>query len=129
MIVAALARLDDLVPEPQPAAGVTHAAKIDKAEARVDWTRPAAAVDRLIRGLSPFPGAWCEIGGERVKLLLSEVAVGAGAPGTVLDDRLTVACGTGAVRITEVQRAGRAAAPAEAVLRGFPVPAGSVLGE
>jgi methionyl-tRNA formyltransferase len=131
MIVEALARLDDLVPVPQPEAGVTYAAKIDKAEARVDWTRPAAEVDRLIRGLSPFPGAWCDIGGERVKLLLSEVAEGlrGAVPGTVLDDRLTVACGTGAVRITEVQRAGRAAAPAEAVLRGFPVPAGSVLGE
>jgi methionyl-tRNA formyltransferase len=129
MIVDALARLDELVPAPQPEAGVTYAAKIDKAEARVDWTRPAAEVDRLIRGLSPFPGAWCEIGGERVKLLLSEVAEGAGAPGTVLDDRLTVACGTGAVRITELQRAGRGAAPAEVVLRGFPVPAGSVLGE
>jgi methionyl-tRNA formyltransferase len=131
MIVEALARLDDLVPVPQPEAGVTYAAKIDKAEARVDWTWPAAEVDRLIRGLSPFPGAWCDIGGERVKLLLSEVAEGlpGAVPGTVLDDRLTVACGTGAVRITEVQRAGRAAAPAEAVLRGFPVPAGSVLGE
>jgi methionyl-tRNA formyltransferase len=131
MIVDALARLDALVPVPQSEAGVTYAAKIDKAEARVDWTRPAAEVDRLIRGLSPFPGAWCDIGGERVKLLLSEVAEGlpGAVPGTVLDDRLTVACGTGAVRITEVQRAGRAAAPAEAVLRGFPVPAGSVLGE
>jgi methionyl-tRNA formyltransferase len=129
MIVEVLARLDALVPVPQPEAGVTHAAKIDKAEARVDWTRPAAEVDRLIRGLSPFPGAWCEIGGERVKLLLSEMAEGVGAPGTVLDDRLTVACGTGAVRITELQRAGRAAAPAEVVLRGFSVPAGSVLGE
>jgi methionyl-tRNA formyltransferase len=129
MIVEALARIDELVPAPQPEAGVTYAAKIDKAEARVDWTRPAAEVDRLIRGLSPFPGAWCEIGGERVKLLLSEVAEGAGAPGTVLDDRLTVGCGAGAVRITELQRAGRAAAPAEVVLRGFPVPAGSVLGE
>ncbi len=129
MIVAALERLDDLVAEPQPEAGVTYAAKIDKAEALVDWTRPAAEVDRLIRGLSPFPGAWCAIGGERVKLLLSEVAEGAGAPGTVLDDLLTVACGSGAVRIIELQRAGRAAAPAEAVLRGFPVPVGSVLGE
>ena len=69
------------MPEPQPEEGVTYAAKIDKAEARVDWTRPAAEVDRLIRGLSPFPGAWTEIGGERVKLLLCERAEGAGAPG------------------------------------------------
>ena len=74
---------------------MTYAAKIDKAEARVDWSRPAAEVDRLIRGLSPFPGAWCEIGGERVKLLLSELADGDGAPGTVLDGRLAVACGDG----------------------------------
>jgi methionyl-tRNA formyltransferase len=129
IVVDALGRLDDLVPAPQPEAGVTHAAKIDKAEARIDWARPAVEVDRLIRGLSPFPGAWCEIGGERVKLLLSEVAEGApgAVPGTVLDDWLTVACGSGAVRLLELQRAGRAAAPAAAVLRGFSVPAGSVL--
>jgi methionyl-tRNA formyltransferase len=129
MIAEALARLPDLTPEPQPEDGVTYAAKIDKAEARIDWTRPADEIDRQIRGLSPFPGAWFEIGGERVKLLLSEVAEGApgAVPGTVLDDWLTVACGSGAVRLLELQRAGRAAAPAAAVLRGFSVPAGSVL--
>jgi methionyl-tRNA formyltransferase len=126
-IVAALARLDDLEAEPQPEEGVTYAAKIDKAEAHVDWSRPAVEVDRVIRALSPFPGAWCQIGGERVKLLLSETAEGAGPAGTALDDRLTVACGTGAVRILELQRAGRAAGPAREVLRGFPVPAGSRL--
>ena len=85
----------DLVPEPQPEAGVTYAAKIDKAEARVDWTRPAVEVDRQIRGLSPFPGAWCEVAGERVKLLASRLARGPGPAGQVLDDRLTVACGHG----------------------------------
>ena len=81
LIVAAVAGLNGLVPEPQAEAGVTYAAKIDKAEARVDWARPAAEVDRLIRGLSPFPGAWCELGGERVKLLLSEPAEGRAARG------------------------------------------------
>jgi methionyl-tRNA formyltransferase len=128
LIVEALADLDTLVPEPQPEIGATYAAKIDKAEARVDWTRPAAEVDRLIRGLSPFPGAWTGIGGERVKLLLSEAAEGAGAPGTVLDDRLAVACGSGAVRLLTLQRAGRGAADAAEVLRGFPVAPGSRLG-
>jgi methionyl-tRNA formyltransferase len=127
LVVEAIAGLDDLVAAPQPEAGVSYAKKIDKAEARVDWTRPAAEVDRLVRGLSPYPGAWAEIGGERVKLLLSAVAEGAGAPGTVLDDRLTVACGQGAVRLLRLQRAGRAPAEAAELLRGFPVAAGQRL--
>ena len=126
-IVAALDDLDALEPAPQPEAGVTYAAKIDKAEARIDWSRPAVEVDRLIRGLAPFPGAWTGIGGERVKLLLSEVADGTGAPGEVLDG-LTVACGTGAVRVLAVQRAGRGAMEAEAFLRGTPVAPGTRLG-
>ena len=126
-IVAALDDLDALEPVPQLEAGVTYAAKIDKAEARIDWSRPAVEVDRLIRGLAPFPGAWTEIGGERVKLLLSEMAVGAGAPGEVLDG-LTVACGAGAVRVLAVQRAGRGAMEAEAFLRGTPVAPGTRLG-
>jgi methionyl-tRNA formyltransferase len=128
LIVEALERLDDLVPVPQPEAGVTYASKIDKAEARVDWTRPAGEVDRLIRGLAPFPGAWAEVGGERVKLLMSAVADGGGAPGTVLDGRLTVACGEGAVRLLRLQRPGRETMAAEAFLRGRPVPAGARLG-
>jgi methionyl-tRNA formyltransferase len=128
LVVEALARLDALAAAPQPEAGVTYAAKIDKAEARVDWRRPAAEVDRLIRGLSPVPGAWCEIGGERVKLLLSELADGEGAPGEVLDGRLRVACGEGAVRLLRLQRAGGGAVEAEAFLRGRPVPAGARLG-
>jgi methionyl-tRNA formyltransferase len=128
LIVEVLQGLDELVPEAQPAAGVSYAAKIDKAEARVDWSRPAVEVDRLIRGLSPYPGAWTEVGGERVKLLLSEVAEGAGAPGEVLDDRLRVACGEGAVRVLRLQRAGKGAVEAEAFLRGFPVAAGVRLG-
>jgi methionyl-tRNA formyltransferase len=128
LVVEALAGLDGLVAAPQPEEGVTYAAKIDKAEARVDWRRPAAEVDRLIRGLSPAPGAWCEIGGERVKLLLSELAEGAGAPGEVLDGRLRVACGEGAVRLLRLQRAGGGALEAEAFLRGRPVAAGARLG-
>ncbi|EAQ25214.1 methionyl-tRNA formyltransferase [Roseovarius sp. 217] len=128
LIIEALGRLDDLRPVPQSEAGVTYAAKIDKSEARVEWTRPAAEIDRLIRGLSPFPGAWCEVGGERIKLLCSTVAEGQGAPGVVLDDGLTVACGTGAVRLLRLQRAGRAAQDADEFLRGMPLPCGTQLG-
>ena len=128
LVVEALDGLDRLDPQPQAEAGVTYAAKIDKAEARIDWTRPAVEVDRRIRGLSPFPGAWTEAGGARLKLLRSTLAEGGGAPGEVLDDRLTVACGTGALRVTELQRPGRAAAPAAEVLRGFALPPGTRLG-
>jgi methionyl-tRNA formyltransferase len=128
MIVDTLARIDRLTPAPQPEKGVTYAAKIDKAEARVDWRRPAAEVDRLIRGLSPSPGAWCEIAGERVKLLLSAPAEGAGAPGEVLDEALTVACGEGAVRLLRLQRAGGGALEADAFLRGRQVAPGTRLG-
>ncbi len=118
MIVDALARLDALTPEPQPEDGVTYAMKIDKAEARIDWSRPAAEVDRLIRGLSPFPGAWCEAAGERVKLLRSRLTQGNGAPGEVLDG-LTVACGEGAVEVLEVQRAGGKPLSVAEALRGW----------
>ncbi|MDW4550239.1 methionyl-tRNA formyltransferase [Defluviimonas sp. D31] len=120
-IVEALARLETLVAEPQPTAGVTYAAKIDKAEARVDWTRAAVEVDRQIRGLSPFPGAWCEIAGERVKLLRSRLAAGAGVPGAVLSG-FTVACGTGAVEVLEAQREGKKPMPAAEILRGLTLP-------
>ena len=128
-IVEALARLPDLRAEPQPEDGVTYAAKIDKAEARIDWTRPAVEVDRLIRGLSPFPGAWTLIRGERVKLLASRLASGQGEPGVVLDDALTVACGQGAVQVLRVQRAGRGAQEVQEFLRGWPIAAGDKLGE
>jgi methionyl-tRNA formyltransferase len=120
-IVEALDTLDTLTPQPQPDEGVTYAEKIDKSEARIDWTKPATEVDRLIRGLSPFPGAWCEIGGERVKLLASRVVAGSGAPGTVLGP-LTIACGDGAVEITRAQRPGKRAMEAEDFLRGFVMP-------
>ncbi|MCV2889373.1 methionyl-tRNA formyltransferase [Ruegeria aquimaris] len=127
LIVEALARLPELTPEPQPEDGVTYAAKIDKAEARVDWTRPAVEIDRQIRGLSPFPGAWTEIAGERVKLLASRLDEGQGTPGEVLDDALTIACGTGAVSLTRLQRAGKGAQDADIFLRGWPVPKGTRL--
>jgi len=121
LIADALSRLPDLIPEPQPDVGVTYAAKIDKAEARIDWTRPAVEVDRLIRGLSPFPGAWCEAGGERLKLLRSRLAEGSGAPGQVLRG-LTIACGDGAVEVLEAQREGKRPAAAIDLLRGFALP-------
>jgi methionyl-tRNA formyltransferase len=129
LIVEALAGLYGLVPVPQPEAGVRYAAKIDKAEARIDWSRPAVEVDRLIRGLSPAPGAWCVAGEERLRLLRSGLADGVGAPGEVLraDGALVVACGDGAVRVSEMQRAGRPSAAADVVLRGFPLAVGSRL--
>jgi methionyl-tRNA formyltransferase len=122
LVAEALARLDALVPEPQPAEGVTYAAKVDKAEARIDWTAPAAQVDRLIRGLSPAPGAWFEAEGERVRALRSRLAAGSGAAGEVLQG-LTVACGEGAVEVLEVQRAGGRPMAAAEALRGWVPPA------
>ncbi|WP_457646911.1 methionyl-tRNA formyltransferase [Profundibacter sp.] len=120
-IVEALANLDGLEPVPQPEEGVTYAKKIDKAEARVDWSKPAVEVDRLIRGLSPFPGAWCEVEGERLKLLRSRVVEGKGAAGQVLGG-LRIACGDGAVEILQAQRQGKRPMEAEELLRGFELP-------
>ena len=128
LIVDVLGRLP-LPAVAQPAEGMTYAARIDKAEARIDWTRPAVEVDRLIRGLSPFPGAWTTAGDTRIKLLMSELTEGQGAPGTLLDDDITVACGTGALRLHTLQRAGKAAQDAETFLRGMALPRGTVLGE
>jgi methionyl-tRNA formyltransferase len=104
--------------------GVIYAAKIDKAEARIDWSKPARAVLRHIHGLSPFPGAWCEMpieGAARVKILRCELAGGSRAPGELLDDRLTIACGEHAIRILELQRAGKAPMKADDFLRGTPL--------
>ena len=113
---------------PQPEAGVTSAKKIDKAETRIDWAKPWKAVHDHIRGLSPFPGAWCELpGAGRVKILRSTRGEGNGAPCAVLDDKLTIACGDGAVRIVELQKAGGKPMQADEFLRGTPVAAGSVL--
>jgi len=122
LILTALDRLPGLTAVPQPETGVTYAAKIDKAEARIDWTLPAAEVDRRIRGLSPFPGAWCLAGEERIKLLRSRLAPGQGSPGQVLEG-FTIACGAGAVEVTLAQRGGRRPMPAEEVLRGTALPA------
>ena len=125
LIVQALEQLDGLTPQTQPESGVTYAAKIDKSEARVDWGWTSAEVDAHIRGLSPFPGAWSELSGERIKLLLSERVQGCGATGQVLEGDLTVACGRGAVRLLRLQRAGARAQDAAEFLRGTPVPKGA----
>ncbi|MBS0470343.1 MAG: methionyl-tRNA formyltransferase [Proteobacteria bacterium] len=113
---------------PQPEEGVTYAKKILKEEARIDWSKPTREIDCLIRGLSPFPGAWCEVKGERLKILNCVPATGTGAPGTLLDDALTVACGDGALRLTRLQRPGKAAMNAADLLRGFALKRGDVLG-
>ncbi|MGJ8622660.1 MAG: methionyl-tRNA formyltransferase [Yoonia sp.] len=118
MIVQALEQLPDLTPTPQPEDGVTYAAKIDKAEARVDWTEDATTVARKINGLSPFPGAWCDVAGERIKLLGARVVAGQGAAGAVLEG-FTIACGEGAIAVTRAQRAGKKAMAAQDVLKGL----------
>jgi len=112
---------------PQPQDGVTYAEKISKNETRIDWTRPWEKVHDHIRGLSPFPGAWFELDGVRVKALRSTGGSGSGVPGTVLDDKLTIACGDGAIRLTQVQRAGKQPMNADEFLRGTPVKAGTLL--
>ncbi|MCT4559167.1 MAG: methionyl-tRNA formyltransferase [Pelagimonas sp.] len=128
MIVDALAQLPDLTPQVQPEEGVTYAAKIDKAEAAIDWSQPAPQVSAQIRGLSPFPGAWTLMGDQRIKMLGCETTTGQGAPGTALDDLFTLACGQGAVRITRAQRAGKGAQESDVFLRGCPIPKGTILG-
>jgi methionyl-tRNA formyltransferase len=132
LMVRALAALDrgSLSFAPQAEEGVTYAAKIDKAEARIDWARPSSDIHDKVRGLSPFPGAWFEAdlgkGPERVKVLRTALAAGTGAPGTLLADDLTVACGTGALRLVEVQRAGSKAMKAADFLNGAKVGPGAV---
>ncbi len=130
LMARALAALekDALVLTPQPNEGVTYAAKIDKAETRINWNRPWKQVHDHARGLSPFPGAWCEIGAARAKVLRTTKGDGTGAPGTVLDDKLTVACGEGAIRVLSLQPAGKRAMTADEYLRGMRVAPGTVLG-
>jgi len=123
----AAAQRGSLTLTPQPDAGVTYAEKISKSETHIDWAKPAAAVHNHMRGLSPWPGAWFEHHGVRVKALRSTFAKGKNAPGTVLDDRLTIACGDNAVRLTQVQRAGRAPMSADEFLRGTRIAPGAVL--
>jgi methionyl-tRNA formyltransferase len=110
---------------PQPSTGVTYAEKISKGETRIDWAQPSKAVHDHIRGLSPFPGAWFELDGVRVKVLRSTEAEGSGKPGMALDGHLTVACGSGSVRLTLVQRAGKQPMNADEFLRGTPVKGGT----
>ncbi len=117
----------DVAEQPQDQEGLIYAKKIEKAETRIDWTRSARELDRLIRGLSPTPGAWCEAKGERIKVLLAEPIAGKGAPGEILIG-LTVACGEGALKLLTVQRAGRTPMDADAFLRGFPLQPGERLG-
>jgi methionyl-tRNA formyltransferase len=123
----AAAERGTLTATPQPLAGVTYAAKISKDETRIDWGKPAADVHNHIRGLSPFPGAWFELDGVRVKVLRTALAPGKAMPGTTLDERLTIACGDGAVRLVQIQRAGAKAMMAEEFLRGTAVKAGTQL--
>jgi methionyl-tRNA formyltransferase len=128
--LAALER-NELILTPQPETGVTYAAKIDKAETRIDWRKPAQQVHDHIRGLSPFPGAWFELPGAgapaRIKVLRTTRADGSAPAGTVLDENLTIACGDGAVRILQLQRAGRQPMQANDFLRGTPVAPDTVL--
>jgi methionyl-tRNA formyltransferase len=125
LILRALAEAP--TPEPQPADGVTYAAKLTRADGAMDWTHPADQLDRQVRALNPWPGTWCQFGGEVLKVLAAIPAPGTGTPGTVLDDALTVACGSGALRLLRVQRAGRAPMDAAAFLRGHRVAAGTRL--
>ena len=127
LMVETLAQLDVLKPEPQPEFGATYAAKIDKGEARIDWSKPAELIEREVRAFAPFPGSWFELDGERIKVLKARVIGVNGADGTVLDDELTVACGNAALRPVTVQRAGKPAMSAAEFLRGKPVPVGTVL--
>lgn len=121
LIERALTGYHGLNAAPQPDKGVTYAHKIDKAEARIDWACPATEVDRKIRGLSPFPGAWCELSGERLKLLESRVVAGSGEPGKILSE-LVVACGDGAVAILKAQRPGKKPMETEVLLQGVDLP-------
>ena len=115
-------------PVTQPEDGVTYAKKIDKAEARIDWSQGAQQVERQVRAFMPAPGAFFELEGERYKVLAADPAEGSGTAGTTLDDTLTVACGSGAIRITRIQRAGKPAMDTADLLRGRPIPAGTRLG-
>ncbi len=127
LMVRALAGLDGLTARPQPDQGVTYARKLAKEEGRLDWTRAAAALDRQVRAFTPWPGVWCQVGGERLKVLRACPAEGRGVPGTVLDDALAVACGDGALRLLRLQRPGKGPMDAADLLRGFPLPPGSRL--
>jgi methionyl-tRNA formyltransferase len=127
LVVQVLSDVDAYPPTAQPEAGVTYAKKIDKAEARLDFSAPAIQVERQVRGFAPAPGAFFEFEGERYKVLAAEAGPGGGWPGNVLDDRLTIACGEGTLRPTRIQRAGKPAMATADLLRGKPIPAGTYL--
>ncbi|WP_454883647.1 methionyl-tRNA formyltransferase [Sphingomonas oryzagri] len=127
LMVKVLAHPDSYAPIPQPEDGITYAAKIEKAEARIDFTLDADGVERQVRAFNPMPGAFFEFGGERIQILAAAIDDGAGQPGTVIDDALLIACDTGAIQPLMVRRAGRGAMATSDLLRGFPIPKGSVL--
>ncbi len=129
LIVEALDGLEagQLSPAAQPEEGATYAAKLTREEGQLDWRRSAVELERQVRAFSPWPGAWFNHGNDRLKVMAAEVAAGSGTPGTVLDDRLTVACGSGALRLSVVQREGRAPTEAAALLRGYPLAPGATL--
>jgi methionyl-tRNA formyltransferase len=126
LILRALA--DPPAPEPQPAEGVTYAPKLTREDGRIDWSLPAEDIDRQVRAFDPWPGTFTALAGQPLKVLAAAPADAAGRPGEILDSRLTVACGRGAMRLTRVQLPGRAALEAGAFLRGHPIPPGTVLG-
>ena len=129
MVVQALAGLEagTLTARPQPDEGVTYARKLEKEEGRLNWTLPASELERQVRALHPWPGMWCQIGEDRLKILAAELATGSGAPGTVIAPPLVIACGEKALRLTRVQRPGKGPMSAEELLRGFALPPGTVL--
>ena len=127
LMVDVLADLGSYPPVPQPDEGATYASKIGKAEARLDWSRPASQLQRHVQGLAPFPGAWFEAKSERIKLLDAENVDGAGAPGTVIGEPLVIACGEDALHCRTLQRAGKGSMSVEDFLRGFPIPRGTTL--
>ena len=128
LLIEVLADLPGHAPAPQPGLGVTYAAKIDKAETRIDFTRAAELIERQVRAFAPAPGAWFELEGERYRILSAQVVAREGAAGTTLDDQLTIACGHGSLLPTMIQRAGRPAMTAAELLRGRAEPAGTRLG-
>jgi methionyl-tRNA formyltransferase len=127
LMVEALEKIDTIRPEKQDARDATYAAKIDKSEAAIDWEQPALHIERQVRAFSPYPGAWFEMDGERIKLLRARMVGVNGKPGTVLDEHLTIACGNAAIRPLELQRAGKPAMTAEDYLRGKPAPVGAIV--
>jgi methionyl-tRNA formyltransferase len=129
LVMTALEKLSagQLTPQPQPASGASYATKLTREEGRLDWRQSAGDLARRVRALAPRPGAWCEMAGERIKVMAADVLEASGPPGRLLDERLTIACGTGALRLLRVQRAGKAALDTEEFLRGFPLVMGTVL--